>query len=735
MTELEGTIDRITYYNEDTYYTVAKLKLKSGNLATVVGNLPPLYLGEVLAVKGEWVEHKEFGEQFSVAEWQSREPSSITGIERFLGSGLLKGIGPATAKKIVKEFGKQTLAIIELMPEKLTQIPGISQAKAERIAGSLKEHAEIQQIMVFLQGVGISPGYALKIYHTYQSESVKIVKENPYRLADEVHGIGFKIADQIAQKMGIQKDSPYRLRAGVRYLLGENCTEGHLYALESEFMALAVKELESNELQLAGVVEDLIVKKELYRESLDKVNILYLAPFYYSEVGVVAQIKNIMDVGLPPIILDVEGLLDQYSAKNNINLASQQKEAAQKALENGMLVITGGPGTGKTTIIKAILYLLKQAKLNVMLGAPTGRAAKRLSEATGETAKTIHRLLGYGAEVFEGSRFQYNEDEPLETDVLIVDEFSMVDLMLFYNLLKAIRPGIRLIMVGDVDQLPSVGPGTVLQDLIECGRIPVVRLNVIFRQAQQSLIVSNAHKINQGEFPVLTMDNDFFFIEDNDPDHIAATIPELVKSRIPGYLKCDPVEDIQILTPMRRTVTGIENLNLVLQEALNPPTSECSELKSGKLTFRVGDKVMQLKNDYQKGVFNGDIGRIREIDPEDRRMVVGYPELEGERKVPYESEELDQLVLSYAISVHKSQGNEYPVVVMPVTTQHFMMLQRNLLYTAVTRAKKMVVLVGSKKAIAIAVKNNKIVERHSLLRERIKRAVDFKNSIWTKNGA
>ncbi|HBF39933.1 MAG TPA: ATP-dependent RecD-like DNA helicase, partial [Firmicutes bacterium] len=541
MTELEGTIDRITYYNEDTYYTVAKLKLKSGNPATVVGNLPPLYLGEVLAVKGEWVEHKEFGKQFSVAEWQSREPSTAIGIERFLGSGLLKGIGPATAKKIVKEFGKQTLAIIELMPEKLTQIPGISEAKAERIAHSLSEHAEIQQIMVFLQGVGISPGYALKIYHTYQSEAVKVVKENPYRLADEVHGIGFKIADQIAQKLGIQKDSPYRLRAGIRYLLSENSTEGHLYAVEEEFLARVGNELEIDPLQLAGEIEDLIVKKELYRESHGGKNILYLAPFYHSEVGVVTQIKNIMDVGLPPIVLDVDGLLEQYSAKNKITLAEQQKEAVVKALENGMLVITGGPGTGKTTIIKAILYLFKKAKLNVRLAAPTGRAAKRLSEATGESAKTIHRLLGYGAEVFAGSRFQYNEDEPLETDALIIDEFSMVDLLLFYNLLKAVTPGTRLIMVGDVDQLPSVGPGTVLQDLIESGCIPVVRLNVIFRQAQESLIISNAHKINQGEFPVLTTDNDFFFIEDGDPEHIAQTIPELVKVRISGYLKCDPV--------------------------------------------------------------------------------------------------------------------------------------------------------------------------------------------------
>jgi exodeoxyribonuclease V alpha subunit len=723
MIELEGIIDRITYYNEDTYYTVAKLKLKSGKLATIVGNLPPLYLGETLAVKGEWGQHKEFGEQFQVEEWHSQEPTTLVGVERFLGSGLLKGIGPSTAKKIVKEFGLATLETIQNTPEKLAQIPGISLSKADRIANSLHEHAEVQQIMIFLQGVGISPGYALKIYRTYKNEAVKVVKENPYRLADEVHGIGFKIADQIAQKLGIQKESPYRIRAGIRYLLSENSNEGHLFAYENEFLTRAQKDLEITELQLAAEIEDLIVRKELYRETVEGKNVFYLAPFYYSEVGVVARMKSIVEIGLPPITLNVDHLLQKYSSENNITLATQQREAVLKALDNGMLVITGGPGTGKTTIIKAILYLFKAAKLNVMLAAPTGRAAKRLSEATGEPAKTIHRLLGYGAEEFEGSRFQFNEDEPLETDVLIIDEFSMVDLMLFYNLLKAVTPGTRLIIVGDVDQLPSVGPGTVLQDLIQSGRIPVVRLNVIFRQAQQSLIVSNAHKINQGEFPFLSTDNDFFFIEDANPEHIAQTIPELVKVRIPAYLKCDPVEDIQVLTPMRRTVTGIENLNLTLQEALNPPNPGAAELKNANITFRVGDKVMQLKNDYQKLVFNGDIGRIRRIDPEDRSMVVGFPEPEGERKVPYEPEELDQLVLSYAISVHKSQGNEYPVVIMPVTTQHFLMLQRNLLYTAVTRAKKMVVLIGTKKAIAIAVKNNKIEERHSLLKERIRRAV------------
>ncbi len=724
MTELEGTVERITFYNEENYYTVARLKQKSGVIVTIVGNLPPLYIGAKLKVKGEWGQHREFGEQFQVQEWNSQEPTTLLGIERFLGSGLLKGVGPSTARKIVKEFGMETLTVIQNTPEKLADIPGISRLKAERIADSFREHTDIQQIMIFLQGVGISPGYALKIYRTYKDEAIKIVKENPYRLAEEVFGIGFKIADQIAGKMGINKDSPYRIRAGVRFLLNENSNEGHLFAFEDQFLNKAGKEFEVNELQLQAEIEDLIVRKELYRETTLGKTILYLAPFYYSEVGVVSKIRDLMQGGVQPISLDIEKILSLYSKETQITLATEQKEAVLKALDNGILVITGGPGTGKTTIIKAILKLFNAAKLRVMLAAPTGRAAKRLAETTGEEAKTIHRMLGFGAESLNGSRFQFDEDEPLETDVLIIDEFSMVDLLLFYNLLKAIPSGTRLIIVGDIDQLPSVGPGTVLQDLIQSGRIPVVKLNVIFRQAQESLIVSNAHRINKGEFPYLSTDKDFFFIEDDNPQHIVEIIPNLVKVRIPGYLNCDPIEDIQILTPMRRTVTGVENLNLCLQEALNPPAPDLEELKTGNTVFRVGDKVMQLKNDYQKQVFNGDIGRIHLIDPEDRRIIVSFPEIVGERKVDYEAEELDQLVLSYAISVHKSQGNEYPVVIMPITTQHFMMLQRNLLYTAVTRAKKMVVLIGTKKAVAIAVKNNKIEERHSLLKERIKNSID-----------
>jgi exodeoxyribonuclease V alpha subunit len=719
MNQLDGTVERITFYNEENSYTVIKLKLISDQTVTAVGMLPPLYVGENLSLTGQWVQHKEYGEQFQLETWQSHIPQTLAGIERFLGSGLIKGLGPATAKKLVQKFKLETLKIIAETPEQLITLPGISPKKAERISRGLQEHSEIQQIMVFLQGLGVGPGFALKIYRTYRQDAVKIVSENPYRLADEVFGIGFKIADQIAQKIGISPESPYRIRAGFRYLMNEYCNNGHIFGFESELLQLAQKELNVDAAQLSEQIEELIQKKELFRETVVDRAILYLAPFYYSEIGVAAKVKELMRVNLKPVNVDVAQFLTRYTAANQIQLAGGQREAVFKAVENGLLVITGGPGTGKTTIIKAILNLFKAARLSIMLAAPTGRAAKRLSEATRESAKTVHRLLGYGSSKAENGNFQFNEDEPLKTDVLIVDEFSMVDLVLFYNLLKAITPGIRLIVVGDVDQLPSVGAGAVLRDLIGSAVVPTVRLNEIFRQAKESWIVTNAHKINQGEFPQLQKTKDFFFIQEERPEQIVALLPELVKTRIPGYLGCDPIEDIQVLAPMRRTLTGVDNLNVCLQNALNPNVPDTAELILGQTVYRIGDKVMQTRNDYQRLVYNGDIGRIRELDPEDRALVVGFQDSDGERLVEYQTEDLEQLILSYAITVHKSQGNEYPVVVIPVTTQHFLMLQRNLLYTAVTRAKKMVVLIGTKRAIAIAVKNNRIDERNSLLSQRL----------------
>lgn len=719
MNTLEGTVKRITFFNEENSYAVAKVRLSSGELVTVTGELPHLYVGEKLRLTGQWVEHKEYGKQFQVHIRESEIPTTEKGIERFLASGFVKGVRSATAKKLVARFGVSALDVIENDPERVAEIPGISLAKAQKMAQHIKAYSDIQRIIVFLQGIGIGPGYAMKIYRRYQGEAVALVRENPYRLADDIIGIGFKKADQIAQNLGIQPDSPYRIRAALRYLMNELCNEGHIFVDEHILTDAAVKELAVGELPVAAEIERLIVEKEFIREFHNGRSILYLAPFYYCETGVAARLAELARARLKPVTIDAMKALDRFSAEHRIQLAPNQREAVLKSLDNGLMVITGGPGTGKTTIVKAILSLLKKAGLRSALAAPTGRAAKRLAEATGEPAQTIHRLLGFGSEKADGGRFRHNESEPLDAEVLIVDEFSMVDLMLFYHLLKAIAPGTRLIMVGDVDQLPSVGPGTVLRDLIASGQITAVRLNVIFRQSRESMIVENAHRINRGEFPQLVKSKDFFFMPEEKPENIVQLLPDLISRRIPGYLHCDPVEDIQVLAPMRRTLTGVDHLNQVLQEALNPKQPETLEFRYGSQVFRLGDKVMQVKNNYQKLVFNGDIGRIRELDPEERRLVVGFQEVEGERLVEYEEDEVDQLVLSYAISVHKSQGNEYPVVVMPVTTQHFLMLQRNLLYTAVTRAKKMVVLIGTKKAIAIAVNNNRIEERNSLLQKRL----------------
>jgi exodeoxyribonuclease V alpha subunit len=723
MSRLEGIVERITFYNEENSYTVAKLRQASGQLATVVGKLPPLYIGEELRLTGQWIQHKDYGAQFQAEEWENDAPRTLLGIERFLSSGLIKGIGPATAKKLVRQYGLETLDVITETPERLTEISGLTMKKAVRIADGLKEHGEIQRIMVFLQGVGVSPGFALKIYRFYRQDAVKIVTENPYRLADEVFGIGFRTADQIAQKIGINPDSPYRVQAGIRYHINEYCADGHIFGFETDLVNLLQKELGVDALKLAAAIEQLVLKKELFREQVNGRAALYLALYYYSEIGVAAKTRELIQAQLKPVKLDAAQFIGRFTAANKITLAPGQRQAVLSAIDSGLLVITGGPGTGKTTIIKTIVKLFKSASFAVMLAAPTGRAAKRLAEATGEAGKTVHRLLGYGSNHGNGGSFQFNEDEPLKTDVLIIDEFSMVDLLLFYNLLKAVTPGTRLVVVGDVDQLPSVGPGSVLRDLIQSQIVPTVRLHEIFRQSKESWIVANAHRINQGEFPYLAKSRDFFFIEENHPEQIAALLPGLVKTRIPGFLHCDPVEDIQVLTPMRRTTTGVDNLNLCLQEALNPAEPDKTEFTLGQTLFRTGDKVMQIRNDYQRMVFNGDIGRIRELDPEERSLVVSFQDADGERLVEYQTEDLEQLTLSYAISVHKSQGNEYPVVIMPVTTQHFLMLQRNLLYTAVTRAKKMVVLLGTKRAVAIAVKNNRIEERNSFLSQRLNAAI------------
>lgn len=723
MIELEGTLERITYQNEENYYTVARLECKSQKgLVTIVGHLGGISAGETLKVSGNWFVHSEYGRQFRVERFEVLIPATLAGIEKYLGSGLINGVGPVTAKKIVEHFGEESLEVIENAPGRLTEISGIGEKKAQRIAASFNQQKEIRQVMLFLQNYGVSPAYAAKIYKQYGDNTIAVIKDNPYRLAEDVFGIGFKTADKLAAQMGIAKDSPYRIIAGARYVLGQSTNEGHVYLPVNELVKRCKEVLESEEGDIALALEELAYQRSIYIEQWNGEEDVYLAPFYYAEKGVAERLKLLANRQTQ---LSDRSLLEdiaQFQKEQKIQLAKNQVAAVHRAMESGVLVVTGGPGTGKTTTINAIIHLFEKQGYSVGLCAPTGRAAKRMTEATGREAKTIHRLLEYSFAEGEGLMFQRNEESPLRYDVVIVDEVSMVDILLMYALLKAIEPGTRLILVGDKNQLPSVGPGNVLGDIIASGMVDVVELKEIFRQAQESMIVINAHRINRGDFPYLNVKGkDFFFIEGDEPEELLATLLELCTSRLPQFGNFDPMEDLQVLSPMRRTLLGVENLNEKLQEVLNPPAPYKPEFKSSGTLFRLGDKIMQTKNNYEKMVFNGDIGKITHVDKEEGEAVVTYPDAEGVRKVVYQFGEFDECALAYAVSVHKSQGSEYPVVIMPVTTQHYMMLQRNLLYTGITRAKKLVVLLGSKKALGIAVRNHKVSSRWTRLGERLQR--------------
>ena len=723
MPIIEGLVERITFQNEENSFTVAKLQQEAkGGLTTVVGNLPGINVGETLRLTGDWVAHPEHGTEFQVEVLERIAPATLVGMERYLGSGSIKGIGPVTAKKIVRAFGLAALDVIRARPERLTQIEGIGPKKAERIAQAIEAQKEISDIMVFLQGCGITPAMAAKIYRAYGRHAAAFIKENPYRLAEEIFGIGFKTADGIATKLGVVTTSPHRVRAGLVYLLDEFCRDGHVFAPEDEFCTGAAAELDVP-VELARQTATSLLDARVFYVERDQAgqNLLYPSHFYHAESGVAARLLALARQPASLRMAEPETLLDQLTAADGLKLAPAQRQAVLAAAKSGVAIITGGPGTGKTTTVRSLLQLYTALGLRFVLAAPTGRAAKRLAETTGYEAKTIHRLLEFG---FSGGSpaFQRHADNPLDTDAVVVDETSMVDLLLFHNLLKAIAPGTRLVLVGDADQLPSVGSGNVLRDLIAARIIPTIRLNVVFRQAEASLIVVNAHRINQGELPLLPSgDKDFYFIPREEPEKVAEEVVELVTARLPRYLACDPIEDIQVLTPMRRTITGVENLNQLLQDRLNPAAPGRAEMRYGATVLRERDKVMQLRNNYQKMVFNGDMGRVRAVDREEGQIHVAFPEAGGERLVLYDREELDELVVSYAISVHKSQGSEYPVVVLPITTQHYMMLQRNLLYTAVSRAKRLVVLVGTRKALAIAVHNNRVEERNTRLAERLGR--------------
>ena len=704
-TLLRCVVERITYQNPENGYSVLKVKVKGYNdLVTLVGNLLEVPVGSVLLCRGEWKVDKRYGSQFVAATWEETMPATVYGIEKYLGSGLVKGIGPRFARAIVQRFGTETIDIIETEIERLYEVPNIGRKRVAKIRESWEKQKDIKNVMLFLQGYGVSTAYAAKIYREYGKESIDKVRENPYRLADDIWGIGFKTADGIAAKMGYEKEDPRRCRSGILYTLGQLSDEGHVYAGEEQLVKTAGQLLEAGETAIRDTLAGMLQAEDLI---LDK-DAIYLPPFYHAECGTSRRLRDLAESTGRSLF---DGLFDPSSltAETGIEYDEVQLAAIRQAVTSKVMVLTGGPGTGKTTTTQGIIAALKKAGLRVLLAAPTGRAAKRMSEATGMEAKTIHRLLEYNPQ----DGYKRNDENPLEGDALIVDECSMIDILLMNNLLKAVPVGMRLVFVGDIDQLPSVGAGNVLRDIIDSQRIPVVRLVRIFRQAQKSRIVMNAHTINQGRFPDTSngRDTDFFFMREDDPERAAETIVRLVKERLPRAYRESP-DRIQVLTPMQRGVVGAANLNLLLQQALNPSGPS---LGRGGYTYRQGDRVMQLRNNYDKDVFNGDLGYIREVDTEERTLKVDF---DG-KWVEYDITELDELTLAYATTIHKAQGSEYPIVVMPVLMTHFVMLQRNLIYTGITRAKKICVLIGAMKALAYAVRDMSVLKRNTSLRERL----------------
>ncbi len=704
-TNLRCVVERITYQNPENGYSVLKVRVKGySDLVTLVGNLLEVPVGSVLLCRGEWKVDKRYGSQFVAATWEETMPATVYGIEKYLGSGLVKGIGPRFARAIVQRFGTETINIIETDIERLYEVPNIGRKRVAKIRESWEKQKDIKNVMLFLQGYGVSTAYAAKIYREYGKESIEKVRENPYRLADDIWGIGFKTADGIAGKMGYGKEDPRRCRSGILYTLGQLSDEGHVYAEEEQLVKTAGELLEAGEAPIREVLEQMIRSEDLI---FDK-EAIYLPPFYHAECGTARRLRDLaapagrslFDTPFDP------GLL---TAETGIEYDEVQAAAIRQAVMSKVMVLTGGPGTGKTTTTQGIIAALQKAGLRILLAAPTGRAAKRMSEATGMEAKTIHRLLEYNPQ----DGYKRNDENPLEGDALIVDECSMIDILLMNNLLKAVPATMRLVLVGDIDQLPSVGAGNVLRDIIDSQHVPVVRLTRIFRQAQKSRIVMSAHAINQGKFPDTSngRDTDFFFMKEDDPEKAAAAIVRLVKERLPRAYRESP-DRIQVLTPMQRGVVGAASLNLALQEALNPSGPSLSR---GGYTYRQGARVMQIRNNYDKDVFNGDSGYIREVDTEDRTLTVDF---DG-KWVEYDVTELDELTLAYATTIHKAQGSEYPIVVMPLLMTHFVMLQRNLIYTGITRAKKLCVLIGAAKALAYAVRNMSVLKRNTHLRERL----------------
>ena len=705
MDTMRCVVQRITFRNDENGWTVLRVRARGfDEQQTVVGNIGAVSVGAVLVVKGEWKNDVKFGRQFSLSEYEEVIPATVSGIEKYLGSGLIKGVGPKFAARIVKQFGAETFDIIDETPERLIEVEGLGQKRVDMIKEAWLEQKEVKNIMLFLQDHGVGTALAHRIFSEFGAESITIAKENPYRLTD-VWGIGFRTADTIAQSMGFDTESVYRIRSGIAYTLSECSNDGHCYMPRAELEKKAAEILEIEEAKLDGIIDDMLIAHDLILEPPDS---LYIPPLFFSENGTARRLQAILSCSAAiPNSFDITG---KPEGTNEIIYDDVQKNAISLAAESKVMILTGGPGTGKTTTVKGIIDFYQAAGMKILLAAPTGRAAKRLTETTGMGAKTIHRLL----EAKPPNGYQKNEDNKLTGDVLIVDESSMIDILLMYNLLKAVPDEMTMIFVGDADQLPSVGPGNVLRDMIDSGAVPVVELTRIFRQAMESRIVINAHRINKGDFPDLRNGNgaDFFFVEQKENSAIPATIVDLCARRLPKFFKVKP-SDIQVLCPMQRGENGAQNLNMLLQNALN---SSKASIHRGGIEFRHGDKVMQIKNNYDKEVWNGDIGIITGVDVDERTISVSFDNAEP---ILYNMPELDELVLAYATTVHKAQGSEYDVVILPMTTQHYVMLQRNLLYTGITRAKKAVVLVGTSGAIGMAVNNNQVVKRNTGLAARL----------------
>ncbi|NGX60150.1 MAG: ATP-dependent RecD-like DNA helicase [Chlamydiae bacterium] len=704
MEEIFGYIDSILFSEEEKGFVVAKVKEpKKREVTTIVGVMPGVHVGENIRCKGKWKHHTKFGPQFEVQSFETEAPTDVVGIQRYLESGMIKGIGPAYAERIVKKFGIETLNVIDCKPAKLLTVPGIGEKRVGIIVRCWEEQRLVRNVMIFLRGHSVSPSFAQKIFKKYGEESIEKMRENPYRIAQEIHGVGFKSADRIAQNLGIERDAPQRIQSGIQHVLWELSGEGHVCYPKDALIEECEKILE------VSVDKVLAEIHALQQQSLviEEEGIIWIKPLFLSEVGIARELSRIAHAPCALREVKTEKALEWVQEKLHIRLAAEQQEGIVRAVSEKMMILTGGPGTGKSTITNAILRICEKLTKKILLAAPTGRAAKRMIEITHRKAFTIHSILEMD---FTRGGFKRNRENPLNCELIIIDEASMIDTHLMYSLLKAIPSHTRVIFVGDIDQLPSVGPGNVLRDVIDSDTLPVVRLTEIFRQAKGSHIITNAHKINQGEFPYLHGNRDFRFFEGETPEDIQQIIIRLLMRELPEF---DKLEGIQILCPMKRGIIGTENLNQVIQDLLNPSGQPL--MRMGK-RFHKGDKVMQIRNNYQKEVFNGDVGYIAEIDLVDQVLQVAF----YGKNVSYEFGELDELVLAYAVSIHKYQGSECPCVIIPIHTTHFKLLHRNLLYTGITRGKKRVILVGTKKAIAIAVRTEEVQKRHTGLMHKIR---------------